>query len=140
MLRSVLNDWNYFWTKYCKLPFLAICCSQFPLLIFFTLSWYQKVKITLWESLGNTKKCFEQKDLLMKKWLIVILKGFSSYSRTKYNFSHFFFFSHWLLYECYFPFLIKAFADFEKLIRFHWQAFIVYRNWENLEKMKEIFH
>ena len=35
--------------------------------------------------------------------------------------------------------LIKAFANFEKLIRFHWQAFTVYINGENLKMLIEIF-
>ena len=58
--------------------------------------------------------------------------------KTKSNFSQFFF-SHWLLHKCFFSFLIKAFANFEKLIRFHWQAFIVYKNGENLKMLIEIF-
>ena len=41
--------------------------------------------------------------------------------------------------KCFFSFLIKAFANFEKLIRFHWQAFIVYKNGENLKMLIEIF-
>ena len=36
-------------------------------------------------------------------------------------------------------FLIKAFANFVKLIRFHWQAFTVYKNGENLKMLIEIF-
>ena len=125
MLRSVLNDWNYFWTKYCKLPFLAICCSQFPLLIFFTLSWYQKVKITLWESLGNKKKCFEQKDLLMKKWLIVILKGFiiqAIQEQSTIFLIFFFFFSLtavWML----FPFPYKSICRFWKIDKISLESF-----------------
>ena len=39
----------------------------------------------------------------------------------------------------FFSFFIKAFPDFEKLIRFHWQAFIVYKNGENLKILIEIF-
>ena len=38
-----------------------------------------------------------------------------------------------------FFFLIKTFANFEKLKRFHWQAFIVYENGEYLKMLKEIF-
>ena len=41
--------------------------------------------------------------------------------------------------EVLFLFLIKAFANFEKLIRFHWQAFIAYKNGENLKMLTEIF-
>ena len=35
--------------------------------------------------------------------------------------------------------IIKALANFEKLIRFHWQAFIAYKNGENLKMLIEIF-
>ena len=38
----------------------------------------------------------------------------------------------------FFSSLMKAFANFEKLIRFHWQAFIV-ENGENLKVRIEIF-
>ena len=40
----------------------------------------------------------------------------------------------------FFSFLIKAFVNFEKFIRFHRKAFIVYKNGENLKILKEIFH
>ena len=55
VLRSLQNDWNYFWNKYCNLPFLAICRSLLPLLIFLASSWYQKAKIGLRMSLQNKK-------------------------------------------------------------------------------------
>ena len=58
--------------------------------------------------------------------------------KTKSNFSQFFF-SRWVLRKCYFSFLIKMLANFEQLIRFHWQAFIVYKNGENLKMLIEIF-
>ena len=58
--------------------------------------------------------------------------------KTKSNFSQFFF-SHWLLHKYFFSFLIKGFANFKNLIRFHWQAFIVYKNGENLKMLIEIF-
>ena len=61
VLRPLLNDWNYFWNKYDNLPFLGIRCSQFPILIFRALSWYQKAEITLWTSLQNKKKSREKK-------------------------------------------------------------------------------
>ena len=41
--------------------------------------------------------------------------------------------------KVFFSFLIKAFANFEKLIRFHWQAFIVYKNRENLKMLIQVF-
>ena len=64
VLCSLLNDWNYFWNKYCNLPFLAICFSLLPFSIFLASSWYQKAKTGLRISLRN------------KKWLIIILKDF----------------------------------------------------------------
>ena len=86
---------------------------------------YQKAKIVLQMNFQN------------KKWL--------SYNTIKQpamklslTFSQFFS-SHWLLQKCFFSFLIKAFANFEKLIRFHWQAFIVYKNGDNLKILIEIF-
>ena len=48
-------------------------------------------------------------------------------------------YSHWLLYECFFSFLIKSFAKSEKLIIFHHQAFVICKNWESLKILKEIF-
>ena len=53
--------------------------------------------------------------------------------RAKYKFSQFFF-SHQLLYERFFSFLIKGFANFEKLKIFHWQASIAHKNGENFLK------
>ena len=116
----------YFWNKYYNLPLLAICHSQHPLLIFLASSWYQKAKIGL------------QTRLQTKKWLIIIWKDFIKQTcKTKSNFSQSFY-SHWLLHECFFSFLIKAFENFEKLIRLHWQAFIVYKNGEYLKILIEI--
>ena len=128
MLCSLLNDWNYFWNKYCNLPFLAICRSLLPLLIFLASSWYQKAKIGLqmiWQS---------------KKMINYHIKGLykTTCYKTKSNFSQFFF-SHWLLQKSFFSFLIKALANFEILIRFHWQAFIVYKYGENLKMLINIF-
>ena len=39
----------------------------------------------------------------------------------------------------FFSFALKAFVSFEELIRFHRQAFIVYKNGENLKILVEIF-
>ena len=77
-------------------------------------------------------------SLWNKKWLIIILKDFIRQPVIKQ--SPTFFFSHWLLHKCFFSFVIKAFSNFEKLIRFHWQAFIVYKNEENLAILIEIFY
>ena len=49
------------------------------------------------------------------------------------------FFSHWLLHKCFFSFLIKAFSNFQNLIRLHWLACTVYKNGENLRILIEIF-
>ena len=85
----------------------------------------------------RSKKSCKQKDMFWKKLLIIIFKGFIKQPVIKQSPTFFSFFRHWLLYECYFPFLIKAFADFEKLIRFHRQAFIVYKNGENLKIFRQ---
>ena len=45
------------------------------------------------------------------------------------------FFSHWLLHKSFFFFPIKAFANFEKLIKFHWQALTVYKYGQNLKML-----
>ena len=58
--------------------------------------------------------------------------------KTKSNFSQFFC-PHWLLQKRFFSFLIKAFANFEKLIRFHLQSFSVYKDGENLKMLIEMF-
>ena len=128
MLRSLPNNWNYFWNKYRNLSFLALCRSLFPLFIFLASSWYQKAKIGLRMRLRN------------KTIVNYHIKGLykTTCYKTKSNFSQFFF-SHWLLRKCFFSFLIKAFTNFENLIRFHWQAFIVHKNGENLKMLIEIF-
>ena len=125
MIFWFLNDRNYFWNKYRNFPFLAICRSLLPLLIFLASSWYQKAKIGLRMSLRN------------KKMINYHIKGL--YKTTCYKTKSNFFFSHWLLHKSFLPFLIKAFANFEKLIRFHWQAFIANKNGENLKMLLEIF-
>ena len=98
-----------------------------------------KSEITLRTSLRNKKSC-EEKYLLKKKWLIIILKGFIKHSVIGQNPTLLFFFLSFigLLYEC-FPLLIKVSVDFEKLIRFRRQAFIVDKNVENLKILKEMF-
>ena len=103
MLFSLLNDWNYFWNKYCNLPFLAICRSLLPLLIFLASS------------------CIKQP----------VIKQSPAFLSLSF-----------LIYCCisaFLSFLIKAFANFEKLIRFYWQACIVYKNAENLKILIDIF-
>ena len=124
---SLLNDWNYFWNKYCNLPFLAICRSQLPLLIFLAPSWYQKAKIGLRMSLRNKKKLGSEWACEINKWLIIILK--QPVIKQSPTFLRVFF--HWLLHKCFFSFLISASANFEKFIRFHRQTSIVYKNGEN---------
>ena len=128
VLCLLLNDWNYFWNKCCNLSFLAIFRSLFPHLIFLVSSWYQKAKIGPQTSLQN------------KKMINYHIKGRykTTCYKTKSNFSQFFF-SLLLLHKCFFSLLIKLFANVEKLIRFHWQAFIEYKNGENLKMLIEIF-
>ena len=79
-------------------------------------------------------------SLQNKKMINYHIKGLykTTCYKTKSNFSQFFF-SHRRLLKCFFSFLIKAFKNFEKLIIFHWQAFIVYKNGENLKMLIEIF-
>ena len=119
VLCSLLNDWNYFWNTYCNLPFLAICRSLLPLLIFLASSWYQKAKIGLRMSLQNKKMI--NYHIKIKYF---IKQPVMKQSPTFLSFS--------FLIDCcisvFFCFRIKAFAYFENLIRFHWQAFISYKN------------
>ena len=90
VVRLLINNWNYFWSKYCNLRFLAICLSQYPLLIFLALSWYQKAKIALRTSMRN-KKIFCTKRPIEEK------KNYCRFNRlhkvtcykTKSNFSGF---------------------------------------------------
>ena len=110
------------------MEFLAICRSLLPLLIYLPSSQYQKAKLGLRMILQN------------KKMINCQIKGLykTTCYKTKSNFSQFFFF-HWRLRKCFFSFFINAFEDFENLIRFHWQAFIVHKNRENLKMLIEIF-
>ena len=65
------------------------------------------------------------------------LKGIYKITCYKTNISQSFFFSLtavWVFFL--FPY---EFVNFEKLIRFYWQAFIIYKNGENLKILKEIF-
>ena len=93
VLRSLLNDWNYFWNKYFYLPILAICLCQIPILIFLASSWYQKAKNWLRMSLRNKTK------------INYHIKGFykTICHKTSSNFSQFFL-SHSLLHKCFFLF------------------------------------
>ena len=116
VLRSLQNDWHFFRYKNCNLPFLAICRSQYPLLIFFASSWYQKAKITLRTSLRN-KEILWTKRPIEEKMINVILEGFIKCYKTK---------SVWVL----FLFSYKSVCKF-------WKT--EYKNVENLKILKEIF-
>ena len=105
---------------------LAIYRPLLPLLIYFASPWFQKAKIGLRMSLQN------------KNMINYHIKGLYKQPEMS-NFSQFFF-PYWLLHRCFLSLPIRAFANFEKLIRFHWQAFIVYKYWENLKKLIEIFY
>ena len=109
------------------MSFLAICCSLLRLVRFFVSYCYQKAKIGLWMSLWNKKMT----NYIKGRYKITCYK-------TNSNFS-LFFFSHWLLHNCFFSFLIKAFENFEKLIWLHWHAFVVYKNGENFKILIKIF-
>ena len=110
----------------CNLPFLA--SFLLPLLIF------------LASPDDKKSKNWATNELAKQKMINYHIKGLfkATCYKTKSNFSQFFF-SHWLLLKCFFSFLIKAFANFEKLIKFHWQASIVYKNGKNLKMSIEIF-
>ena len=75
-----------------------------------------------------------------KKMINYHIKGLykTTFCKTKFSFSQFFF-SHGQLHKFFFSFLIKAFTNFEKLIRFHWQTLIVYKNRETLKMLIEMF-
>ena len=77
---SLLNDWNYFWNKYRNFSIIAICRSQFPLLIFLASPWYQKAKIALRISWRNKK---------MINYHVKELYKTTCY-KIKFNFSQFF--------------------------------------------------
>ena len=111
------------------MPFLAICRFLF-LFIILASSWYQKKK----------KKKKKVRMSLITKIINHHIKGLYKRTcyKTKSKFSQFFF-SHWLVHKCFFSFLIKAFANFKKLIRFRWQDFIVYKNRKKLKMLIEIF-
>ena len=69
--------------------------------------------------------CLRNKE----KLLFIILKGFSKEPVIKQS----------LIDCCFFSFLIKAFARFNKLIQFHRPAFILYKTGESFKILKEIF-
>ena len=118
---SLLNDWNYFWNKYCNYPFLAICRSWFPILIFLRHPDSKQRKLRCeWVCKKKKKK---------KNYFKGLYK--TTCYKTKSIFSQFSF-----LIDCcmsVFFLLIKAFVNFEKLIRFHRQAFSVCKNGDNLK-------
>ena len=111
------------------MPFQAICRSQLPLLIIFLR--HPDIK---------KQKSGCKWALRNKKMINYHIKGLykTTCYKTKSNLSQFFF-SHWLLHKCFFSFLSNAFANFEKLIRFHPQTLIVYKNGEDLKIPIEIF-
>ena len=67
----------------------------------------------------------------IKERLIIIFKGFTKQTVIKQGSNFLSFFSHWLLYKCFFYFLIKALVNFEKLI--------INKHGENLKILREIF-
>ena len=139
MLRSLLNDWNYFQNNYCNLPFLAIFHSHSPLWHFLYHPDIKKQKLC-YERECEIKKLLWTKKLIEEKINNFHFEGLYKIScyKTKSTFSQYLF-SHWSLYQFFSSFLLKAFVNFEILIRFHGQAFILHRNGENLKILKEIF-
>ena len=116
VLCSLLNDWNYFGNKFCNLPFLAICRSLLPPLLFPVSSWYQKAKIGLRMNLRKkqTKKIIILKDFIKQTVINRFLVQFFSA----------FLFSLTAAY---------AFANLEKLIRFHWKAWSLARKFQSAD-------
>ena len=115
VLRLLLKDWNYFWNKYCNLPFSAICHSQFPFLIFAPSSWYQKErKLRCERACGKIKYLVNKKTYWRKNYYN--FKGLykTTCYKTKSNFSQFFY-SHWLFYECFFFFPYKSVCKISKV-------------------------
>ena len=123
VLCSLLNNLNYFWIKHSNLPFLAICCSQFP----------------LWYSLGHPDN---KKQNLRCEWtcgikkMIVILKGFIKQPVIK---QCPFFLSFSFLIDCcmsvfFFPYQsvckfwkidkISSYIKIEKIWKYWWKYFV----------------
>ena len=114
LLFSLLNVWNYFLNKYCNLLFVA---PSFPFWYFLHYPDHKKWKL----------RC---------GWGCEIIKRPAIKQSPTYQF----FYS---LIDCcmsvFFSFVIKAFVSFEKLIIFHRQAFVLYKNVENLKVLIKIF-
>ena len=109
------------------MPFLAICRSLPPFNISCVI-------------LISKSKNWTANELAEQKMINYHIRGTykTAYYKTKPNFSQFFLY-HWLLHRCFFSILITALANFEKLIRFHWQSFIVYKNGDNLKMLIQVF-
>ena len=77
-------------------------------------------------------------DYYIFQCLIIILNGFIKQPVIKQSPT---FLSFSFLIDCCmsaFYFFIKAFVNFRKLLRYYQQAFILYKNGENLKVLKEI--
>ena len=103
--RSLRMKSGNFWNRYCNLPFPAPR-SDISCVI-----------------LISKSKYWAANELAKQKMINYRIKGLykKTCCKAKSNFSQSFF-SHWLLHKCFIFFLIKTFANFEKMIRFHWQA------------------
>ena len=74
-------------------------------------------------SLGNKKKIINYHFKGLYK---------TTYYKTKPSYSQLFF-PQWLLYECFFCFF------YQSVCKYHWQAFIGYKNGENLKILIKVF-
>ena len=101
------------------MPFPGICRSQFAFLIFLGHPDIKKWKLRYKRACKKSKYLVKKKSIGEK----MINYQFKRTSLNKVQLSRFFY-SHWLLSEDFFSFLIKAFVKSEKLIRFHHQASI----------------
>ena len=122
----------YFWNKYCNLPFLAIYRYQFPLLIFLASSWSKSENCTVNE-LANKKNLVNKKTYKRKNnYHFKGLYKTTSY-KTKSNFSQFFF-SHWLLYDCFFFFSYKSVYKFWKIDKISMARSHCIEKWRKFER------
>ena len=118
MVRSLGKYLTYFWNKYWNCHSQQFVVPNLP----FWYSWViliSKSENCATNELARKVNILWRKKVLGKKWLIISLRT----SLNKVQLSRFFY-SHWLLSEDFFSFLIKAFVKSEKLIRFHHQASI----------------
>ena len=98
MLCPLLNDWNYFWNKYCNLLFLVICVI-----------------------LKSKSKNWTENELAKQKMINYHIKRLYK-TKTKSK-SYHYFSSHWLLLKCFFLFTYQGVSKFWKIDKISWASF-----------------